>query len=128
MQKKTTLSELREQWTEVWGIQPHKGLGRAMMEKSLVFKTQKGLSPDQETRLSQLIKQYKRNPKSFDDECAALKPGTRLIRNWKGVRHAVTVKADGFDYQRQHYSSLSQIANDITGSKWNGRVFFGLKK
>lgn len=127
MQGKPTLSELREQWEELWGIQPHKSIGRTMMEKSLEFKKQNRLAPDQEIRLIQLVKQYKRNPRCFDEECAALKPGTRLIRNWKGTRHAVTTKADGFDYQGRHYTSLSQIANGITGSRWNGRAFFGLK-
>ncbi len=127
MQEKLELSELRAKWAEIWGMPPHKGIGRTMMEKSLEFKTRKGLTQDQETRLGQLIKQYKRNPKCFDEECAALKPGMRLVRNWKGTRHAVTVKTDGFDYQGQHYTSLSQIANDITGSRWNGRAFFGLK-
>ena len=127
MQEKSTLSELREQWAEVWGIQPHKSIGRTMLAKSLEFKARDNLAPDQEIRLTQLVKQYKRNPRCFDEECAALKPGTRLIRNWKGARHAVTAKADGFDYQGRHYTSLSKIANDITGSRWNGRAFFGLK-
>ena len=128
MQEKLVLSELRKRWAEVWGIQPHKGIGRTMLEKSLDYKKEGGLTPEQKTRLDQLIKQYKRNPRSFDEGCAALKPGTRLIRNWKGKRHAVTVKTDGFDYQGQHYTSLSQIANNITKSRWNGRVFFGVKK
>ena len=128
MHKKLELSELRKRWEEVWGMQPHKGIGRTMLEKSLDYKNEGGLTPEQEARLEQLIKQYKRNPRSFDERCVSLKPGTRLIRSWKGKRHAVTVKADGFDYQGQHYTSLSQIANDITNSRWNGRVFFGLKK
>ena len=127
MQEKLELSVLRAKWAEMWGMPPHKGIGRTMLEKSLEFKMQNGLTPEQEMRLSQLVKQYKRNPKFFDQECAALKPGMRLVRNWKGTRHAITVKAEGFDYQGQHYTSLSQIANDITGSRWNGRAFFGLK-
>ncbi|MAF98471.1 MAG: hypothetical protein CMH26_07540 [Micavibrio sp.] len=127
MHKKLELSELRKRWEEVWGMQPHKGIGRTMLEKSLDYKNEGGLTPEQEARLEQLIKQYKRNPRSFDERCVSLKPGTRLIRSWKGKRHAVTVKADGFDYQGQHYTSLSQIANDITNSRWNGRVFFGVK-
>lgn len=126
--KALPLHELRQRWTEVWGITPHKGIGRTMLEKSLEFKTRNGLTPDHEALLNQLIKEYKRNPKCFGDGYNALKPGTRLIRNWKGTRHAVTVKANGFDYQGRHYTSLSQIANDITGSRWNGHLFFGLKK
>ena len=60
---------------------------------------------------------------------ADLKPivGTRLIREWQGVEHLVTVTADGFDWQGRPYKSLSAIARAITGTRWNGWVFFGLK-
>ena len=52
--------------------------------------------------------------------------GTRLVRDWHGVGHTVTVLENGFEYQSQHWRSLSAIANAITGSKWNGPRFFGL--
>ena len=60
---------------------------------------------------------------------ADLKPivGTRLIREWQGVEHLVTVTSDGFDWQGRPYKSLSAIARAITGTRWNGWVFFGLK-
>ena len=128
MQDKLSLPELRQRWEKVWGKVPHKGIGRTMLEKSLIFKTQNTLTPDQQSRLNQLTKQYKRNPKCFDEECSTLKPGTRLVRNWKGKRHSILTKSNGFEYQDQHYTSLTQIANNITGSRWNGRAFFGLKK
>jgi len=60
--------------------------------------------------------------------CKALKPGTRLERIYKGKAHNVLVTESGFEYQDQLYKSLSKIANDITGKRWNGWVFFGLKK
>ena len=53
--------------------------------------------------------------------------GTRLIREWKGVEHAVTVRDDDFEYQGRPYRSLSAVARAITGTRWNGLVFFGLK-
>ncbi|MNY46103.1 hypothetical protein D3C86_1812520 [compost metagenome] len=55
-------------------------------------------------------------------------PGTRLVREWKGVEHTVTVTHNGFDYQGQPYQSLSPIAKRITGTSWSGFVFFGLKR
>ena len=55
------------------------------------------------------------------------KPGTRLVRMHEGRKHSVLVKAEGFEYQGRVYSSLSKIANEITGKHWNGWVFFGLK-
>ncbi len=53
--------------------------------------------------------------------------GTRLIREYQGLRHAATVLHDGFEYRGRPYRSLSAIARAITGTRWNGWVFFGLK-
>ena len=55
------------------------------------------------------------------------KPGTRLIREWQGIEHVVTATTDGYEWQGQPYRSLSAIARAITGTRWNGLVFFGLK-
>lgn len=122
------LNELRQIWADAWGKQPSERLGRAMLEKSLAFKLENTLTNDEQCRLEKLIKSYKKSPKYFDDRCNALKPGTQLIRSWKGKKYMVLVKADGFDFQGRLYTSLSQIANDITGTRWNGHLFFGLKK
>ena len=86
-----------------------------------------GLTAEQKQRLAKLVTAYKRNPNYFDQGHIALKPGMRLVRNWYGDTHSVVVTANGFIYQNKEYSSLSTIANDITGSRWNGWVFFGLK-
>ena len=53
--------------------------------------------------------------------------GTRLIREWQGVQHCVTVQADGYEWQGRPYKSLSAVARAITGTRWNGLVFFGVK-
>jgi hypothetical protein len=55
-----------------------------------------------------------------------IKPGTRLVRAWGGMVHTVTAVPRGFEYQGQRYRSLSAIARAITGTSWNGRVFFGV--
>ena len=55
-----------------------------------------------------------------------LTPGTRLVRDWRGVGHTVTVLADGFEYDGKHWRSLTAIAKAITGTPWNGPLFFGL--
>ena len=57
-----------------------------------------------------------------------VKIGTRLLREWQGVSYEVTVLEDGVHYQGQRYRSLSQVAQVITGAKWSGPLFFGLKK
>jgi hypothetical protein len=53
--------------------------------------------------------------------------GTRLIREWRGAEHNVTVRQEDFEYRGLPYKSLSAIARAITGTRWNGLVFFGLK-
>ena len=127
-----TIEELRRQWSEAWGLQPHTRIGRTMLEKSLAFRQRElaghGMTAEQRKRLEQLIKTYKRNPNCFDTTQISLKPGTRLVRVWNGERHSVLVQPDGFEFNGRHYDNLSRIATEITGSKWNGWVFFGLKR
>ncbi|MEO5347942.1 MAG: DUF2924 domain-containing protein [Magnetococcus sp. YQC-9] len=57
-----------------------------------------------------------------------LLPGTKLIREWKGVEHCCTVLEEGFEYQGRRFGSLSAVANFITGTKWNGLVFWGVRR
>ncbi len=124
----TELSGLRTQWQQVWGIKPHNRIGRKMLERSLHFKRhEKQLSPNIQKRLNKLIQNYKRNPQYFEQGHMLLKPGMKILRAWKGKTHTVTVTSNGFIYNGKDYSSLSKIATEITGSKWNGWVFFNLK-
>jgi hypothetical protein len=127
-----SLPELRQRWAEFWGMVPHARIGRGMLEKSLEFKIREasgsGLSAEQQRRLDHLIATYKRNPKNFNEGSSELKPGVRLVKNYKGEHHSVLVCADGFEYRDKYYGSLSEIATVITGTRWNGWVFFGLKK
>ena len=126
------LPELRQKWSEYWSLAPHPRIGRGMLEKSLAFKMREargeGLSAEQRKRLDQLITAYKRNPKFFDEGLSELKPGLRLVKSYGGEHHSVLVRADGFEYREKRYGSLSEIASVITGTQWNGWVFFGLKK
>ena len=128
---KLSLIELRQMWLSVWGMEPHAKIGRTMLEKSLSYKLheQRSSIPDDiKERLRQLVKSYKRNPDCFDEYKPALKPGTRLVRNWNGNRYSVLILMNGeYEYQGKTYSSLSQIASEITGTRWNGWLFFGFK-
>lgn len=124
-------AELRQKWAEVWGIQPHRYIRREMLEKSLIFKMRQmsgeGLTSEQQARLDRLVLAYKKNPNFFDETRISLKPGTRLVKMWKGKKYSVLTLTDGFEYNDQKYTSLSEIALQITGTRWNGWVFFGLK-
>ncbi len=57
-----------------------------------------------------------------------LTPGTRLVRDWHGVGHTVTVVADGFEYDGKRWKTLTAVARAITGAHWNGPLFFGLTR
>jgi phytoene dehydrogenase-like protein len=61
-------------------------------------------------------------------QVVALQPGARLLREWKGITHQVTVLDKGFDYDGQTYRSLTAITKRITGMGWSGPQFFGLRK
>ena len=126
------LQALRERWTQAWGQEPNPRIGRAMLEKGLGFKLREarneGLSKEQRERLNQLVSAYKRNPRFFDEGLSDLKPGMRMVKNYGGEHHSVLVHDDGYEYRDKHYRSLSEIAALITGTRWNGWVFFGLKK
>lgn len=54
-------------------------------------------------------------------------PGTRLVREWDGIEHTITVQQDGYDWQGRKYRSLSAVAKAITGTNWNGFRFFGMR-
>jgi len=62
------------------------------------------------------------------DPGIVLKTGTRLVRQWHGHAHTVQVREDGFEYEGQHYRSLTVITERITGAHWSGPRFFGLTK
>jgi len=127
-----SLDELRSRWADIWGKVPGQRIGRSMLEKSLEYRLWEietgGLSAEQQTELSRHISAYKRSANHFDENRSDIKPGTRLVRNWKGERHSVTVIADGYEYKNKKYFSLSEIASQITGTRWNGWLFFGIKK
>ena len=57
-----------------------------------------------------------------------MKPGTRLVREWRGVTRTVLVHADGVEWNQRRYKSLTVIAREITGARWSGPRFFGLRK
>jgi hypothetical protein len=127
-----SLADLRIQWVNYWGMQPPKHIGRKMLEISIKFKIRElrgeGFTPLQQARLDQLIRSYKRNPKCFDTNDIGIKPGTRLVRMWKGEKHSVMILPAGFEYQGKVFGSLSRVAREITGTYWNGWKFFHLTK
>jgi hypothetical protein len=124
--------DLRLLWRDLFESEPPRQ-NRRFLESRLAYRIQEleygGLKPATVKRLEALGEELDGGKaevrrKRADDWPIA---GTRLIREYQGVEHCVTVLADGFDYQGQPYKSLSAIARAITGTRWNGWVFFGLR-
>ncbi len=79
-------------------------------------------------RLRRLYKSFKADPLHKPLPRRSLKPGIVLTRSWQGVLHQVQVTDQGFDYRGERFTSLSKVARRITGTRWSGPLFFGLKK
>jgi len=124
--------ELKAQWRELFDSEPPP-FNRRYLESRLAYRIQElaygGLKPETVKRLERLGKELDGGDRSKSRIRADLKPivGTRLIREWQGIEHVVTVTADGYEWQGRPYKSLSSVARAITGTRWNGWVFFGLK-
>ena len=124
--------ELKAQWRELFDSEPPP-FNRRYLESRLAYRIQElaygGLKPETVKRLERLGEELDGGDRSKSRIRADLKPivGTRLIREWQGVEHVVTVTADGYEWQGRPYKSLSSVARAITGTRWNGWVFFGLK-
>jgi hypothetical protein len=130
--KTTPTPELKAQWRTLFGKEPPP-YNRRFLESRLAYRVQElaygGLKPETIARLEALGEQLDGGKvevrrKRVDDRPIA---GTRLIREWQGVEHCATVTQDGYEYQGRPYKSLSAVARAITGTRWNGWVFFGLK-
>jgi hypothetical protein len=128
-------SALRLRWREVAGKAAAPGLRGELLVRALAYAIQEkafgGLSLAATKRLQAIAREGKAAvgapPNAKPSAPRKLMPGTRLIREWRGVMHEVIVIPDGFLWQGATYPSLSTVAKAITGTIWNGWVFFGAK-
>lgn len=130
--KTATTPELKAQWRDLFDSEPPP-FNRRYLESRLAYRIQElaygGLKPETIRRLERLGEELDGGDRKKSRIRADTIPivGTRLIREWQGVERVVTVTTDGFEWQGRPYKSLSAIARAITGTRWNGWVFFGLK-
>jgi Protein of unknown function (DUF2924) len=123
---------LKARWRELFDTEPP-AYNRRFLEHRLAYRIQElaygGLSRTTLDRLRAMAEQYCAQDPVARKERPMLRPvaGTKLIREWQGVEHCVTVRTDDFEYLGRPYKSLSSVAREITGTKWNGWIFFGLK-
>ena len=122
---------LKAMWRELTGTEPPPH-NRTFLVKRLAYRIQElafgGLPAQAERRLDDLIDELEGKKKPKPKNMTAPVAGTKLIREWQGVLHEVTDLADGFEWQGRRFKSLSAVARAITGTRWNGPLFFGLRK
>ena len=126
---KTPTPELKQMWRDLYDKEPP-GFSRNYLISRLSYRLQElhfgGLRPATRAKLDSLAD-------ALDPKAARKRildgpvVGTQLIREWRGVEHKVTVLADGFEWEGRRYKSLSAVARAITGTRWNGPMFFGLR-
>jgi hypothetical protein len=130
--KTTPTADLKAQWRDLFGKEPPP-YNRRFLESRLAYRIQElaygGLKKETIERLQALGEQLDGGnvilrKTRMDDRPIT---GTRLVREWQGIEHCATVLHDGYEYQGRPYKSLSAVARAITGTRWNGWVFFGLK-
>ena len=125
-------AELKQLWRELYDREPPH-YNRPFLVKLLAYRIQEqacgGPSARAETKLKALVEEEDRRLKGKLPLRKGNRPisGTRLIREWQGVEHTATVRDDGFEYQGRKYKSLSAIARAITGTRWSGPLFWGLR-
>lgn len=125
-----TIAELRTLWRAKFDSEHPDAFGPDLLRRCITQKLQEeaygGLDRKTVRLLNQLIAQYGRtNGKIVVPR--RIKPGAILVRQWKGKSHRIMVLDDGFAFEGKPYDSLSEIARRITGTRWNGPRFFGLR-
>ncbi len=118
--------ELLSHWKDMHGNKPPRFIRRDFLVRALAYTLQEraygGLTASEHKSLAALSEGREYPGQN------TIKSGTRLYREWRGVTHEIIVSAEGYCWQGHCYNSLSQVARLITGTRWSGPRFFGLKR
>ena len=131
--KAMSVKELKAEWEKLIGTSAPNN-SRAFLELRIAYRLQELTygGPDRDTRrmldlLADEVEGHARRKHQIADPRNPV-AGTRLLREWDGREHTVIVLKDGFDWQGRKFKSLSAVARAITGTRWNGYRFFGLRE
>ena len=127
---KLDIDELRERWKAIYGRAPSGEIGRSFLTRSISYRLQErvygGLKPSICRLLAHAVEESATET-SEKPQTRMAQSGTILIREWQGTAHRVTMLDDGVSFNGKRYHSLSEVAREITGSRWSGPRFFGLR-
>jgi hypothetical protein len=128
---KIAIGELRSRYRELFRTDPPKAFGPDLLRRSIAHRIQERpygrLSRDHQRLLDQLVRAAQAKPNGRLELPRRIKPGSELVRTWNRRTYRVVVMEKGFAWEGRSYSSLSEIAFEITGTNWNGPRFFGLR-
>lgn len=123
--------ELRQRWAAFYGMLPSPWISRELLIRAVAHRMQEdvygGLDKSCRRQLARLGDTLREGGSIPVSQTQSFKPGTKLIREWKGKVHEVVIAGGTYIWAGQHYRSLSQIARAITGTRWSGPRFFGLE-
>jgi hypothetical protein len=123
---------LQKVWLDSFGREPHPKLRKDLMIPILAYRIQEnaygGLKPATKRKLLKIAAAIEGGSEPDLRRKPQIKQGTRIVRVWRGETHQVTVTASGFECRGKIYKSLTEIACEITGTRWSGPMFFGLRK
>lgn len=124
------LEILKDRWRELYGAPPPSRLGRALMVRGIAYRTQEqalgGLRPATRRQIAHAAADIAAGRVPSTNR-STIKPGTWLLREWQGVTHEVIVLEGGVQYRNDLWPSLSAVAREITGTRWSGPLFFGIR-
>jgi Protein of unknown function (DUF2924) len=129
--KSCSIAELKQQWRALYNSEPPHRVSRELLIRAVAYRIQEeafgGLKPSTRRLLERLAADAYCGKPLKVGPAAPASPGTVLMRDWQGTTHEVRVLDRGVLYRRRRYRSLSEIARLITGSRWSGPLFFGLR-
>lgn len=121
---------LKALWHDLNGTEAP-AIRKTLLMRALAYRIQEkafgGLSRDARQKIKKMARNLKNGAPVLPTPATAVRPGTRFVRDWGGKTHEVAVLERGFVYRGERYTSLSKIARLITGARWSGPLFFGLK-
>jgi hypothetical protein len=127
---KARIANLRGRWKNLYGKQPG-GLSRSFLIKAIAYRLQEqafgALKPSTRRALARVAEEAAAGSSPKRPPVRKAEMGTILVRQWQGNAHRVTVLGDGVSFNGKRYPSLSEVAREITGSRWSGPRFFGLR-
>ncbi len=128
---KLAIDDLRERWKAAFGTAPSRDIGRSFLTRAIAYRLQEraygGLKPSTRRLLAHVAEDTATGSSPKKPQIRKAQSGTVLIREWQGNAHRVTMLGDGVSFNGKRYRSLSAVAREITGSRWSGPRFFGLR-